>query len=155
MDDWKLPWEGGCRCGAVRVRVTAPPMLTMACHCTGCRKMSASAYSLSVTVPADGFEIIEGETVIGGIHGPQIHHNHCDRCKSWVFTRIDGLDFLVNLRATMLDDDHWVAPFVEFWTGEKLPWAETGAPHSFATQPDMDGFQSLLAEFAEKARGLS
>ncbi len=31
MDDWKLPWEGGCRCGNVRLRVTAPPLLAMAC----------------------------------------------------------------------------------------------------------------------------
>ena len=32
MDDWKLPWEGGCRCGEVRFRVTAPPLLSAACH---------------------------------------------------------------------------------------------------------------------------
>ena len=28
MDDWKLPWEGGCRCGEVRFRVTSPPFLS-------------------------------------------------------------------------------------------------------------------------------
>jgi hypothetical protein len=36
VDDWKLPWDGGCRCGEVRVRVTKPPLLAGACHCTGC-----------------------------------------------------------------------------------------------------------------------
>ena len=92
MDDWKLPWEGGCRCGAVRIRVTKPPLLTAACHCTGCQRMSASAFSLTLSVPADGFEVIEGEPVIGGLHGPQAHHYHCDRCKSWMFTRIEGMD---------------------------------------------------------------
>ena len=70
MDEWKLPWEGGCRCGAVRIRVTRPPMLTGACHCTGCQTMSASAYSLTVTVPADGFEVMKGEPVLGGLKGP-------------------------------------------------------------------------------------
>jgi hypothetical protein len=150
MADWKLPWEGGCRCGAVRVRVTQPPILTSACHCTGCQTMSASAYSLTVTVPAEGFEVIGGTPVIGGLHGEQVHHHHCDHCKSWVFTRVDGLDFFVNLRATMLDEHRWFAPFVEFWTDERLPWAETGAPHSFGTVPDLDGFQPLIAEFAEK-----
>jgi hypothetical protein len=33
------PWEGGCLCGQVRVKVSAPPLLTMACHCTGCQRM--------------------------------------------------------------------------------------------------------------------
>jgi hypothetical protein len=151
MDEWKLPWEGGCRCGAVRVRVTAPPLLASACHCTGCQKMSASAFSLTLAIPADGFQVVAGETVIGGIRGPQIHHHHCDRCKSWVFTRVDGLDFFVNLRATMLDDHGWFVPFVEVYTSEKLPWAATGAVHSFATQPEMDGYQALVADYG--ARG--
>jgi len=47
MDGWDLPWEGGCRCGAVRLRVTKPPLLTGICHCTGCRRMSGSAFSLT------------------------------------------------------------------------------------------------------------
>ena len=150
MDDWKLPWEGGCRCGAVRVRVTAPPLLASACHCTGCQKMSASAFALTLSIPSEGFEVIRGETVIGGLRGPQVHHHQCDTCKGWVFTRVEGLDFFVNLRPTMLDHHGWFAPFVEVWTSEKLPWAETGAVHSFATQPDMDTYQALIADYRER-----
>ncbi len=149
MDDWKLPWDGGCRCGAVRIRVTAPPMITGACHCTGCQKMSASAYSLTVTVPGGALTVTEGETVIGGLHGAEVHHHHCDRCKSWIYTTVEGMEFFVNLRATMLDDHGWVTPFVELWTREKLPWAGTGAAHAFETSPDMAGWQALIAEFAE------
>src|SRR5215213_574415 len=85
-DSWKLPWEGGCRCGAVRIRVTKPPLLTGACHCTGCQKMTASAYSLTLTLPADGFEVTKGEPVLGGLRGPVSHHHHCPDCLSWIFT---------------------------------------------------------------------
>ena len=60
-----LPWHGGCRCGRVRVRITHRPLLTMACHCTGCQKMSASAYSLSMAIPVDGFEVTKGKAVLG------------------------------------------------------------------------------------------
>lgn len=150
MDDWKLPWEGGCRCGAVRLRVTAPPLLASACHCTGCQKMSASAFTLTLSIPSEGFEVTQGETVTGGLRGPQVHHHHCDACKSWVFTRVEGMDFFVNLRATMLDDHGWFAPFVEVWTSEKLPWAETGAVHSFAAQPEMDAYQGLIADYQQR-----
>ena len=151
MNDWKLPWEGGCRCGAVRVRVAAPPLLASACHCTGCQTMSASAFSLTLTIPAEGFEVIQGETVIGGLRGPEVHHHHCDSCKSWMFTRVEGLDFFVNLRASMLDDHRWFAPFVETFASEKLPWAFTGAPHSHPTQPAMAEYQALIADY--QARG--
>ncbi len=94
--------EGGCRCGRVRFRVTGNALVTMACHCTGCQRMTASAYSLSGLYPAEAFAVIEGEPVIGGLHGPT-RHFHCDHCKSWLFTRPEGLDAFVNIRTTMLD----------------------------------------------------
>jgi hypothetical protein len=148
--EWKLPWTGGCRCGQLRFRVTAPPMLTSACHCTGCQRMSASAYSLTISLPSQGFEITQGEPVIGGLHGPT-RHLFCASCLSWVFTRPEGLDWLVNLRATALDDARWAKPFVEVFTSEKLPWATTPAAHSYATAPPMEEYQGLMAEFLATA----
>ncbi|MBW4665756.1 MAG: hypothetical protein KME01_16440 [Chroococcus sp. CMT-3BRIN-NPC107] len=44
MNAWNLPWEGSCRCGH-RIKVSVPPLLTMACHCTGCKRLTASAFS--------------------------------------------------------------------------------------------------------------
>lgn len=148
MDDWKLPWEGGCRCGGVRVRVTRPPLLTGACHCTGCRRMSASAYSLTVTLPADGFEVTKGEPVLGGLKGPVSHHYHCPDCLGWMFTRAEGYDGFVNLRGPVLDDSGWFKPFVELFTDEKLPWAETGAARSYPAAPEMAEWETLMADFA-------
>lgn len=150
MSDWKLPWEGGCRCGALRVRVTAPPLLTGACHCTGCQRMTGSAYSLTVTVPKDGFELIAGEPIIGGARNPEVRHHHCGRCLSWVYTTLPAMDFFVNLRATMLDDAGWFVPFTEVWTSEGLPWAKTGAARSYGTSPEFAAYEGLMAEFAEK-----
>ena len=149
MTDLTPPLDGGCRCGKLRIRLTKPALLTAACHCTGCQTMSASAFSLTITVPADAFEVTKGEPVIGGLHGDQSHHYHCDWCKSWVFTRVEPDMGFVNVRATMLDDHASFEPFVEFWTSEKLPWATTPAKHSFASQPDsMEAFTPLVAEYA-------
>ena len=148
--DWKLPWEGGCRCGEVRFRVTKPPLLSGACHCAGCQEMSASAYSLSLSLPSDGFEVIAGEPEIGGLHGPDAHHFHCPRCKSWMFTRAEGFDWFVNLRPTMLDEHGWVDAYVELWTREKLPWAATSARHSYETVPQMAEFEPLMKAYAEE-----
>src|SRR5690349_2412008 len=137
MTDWKLPWTAQCRCGQVRMKVTAPPIITGACHCSGCQRMTAGPYSVSVAVPSDGFEVVAGEPVIGGLHGPSRHY-HCPQCMSWLFTRPEGMDMMVNLRATMLDDHAWFQPYVETCRSEGFPWASTGAVHSFADIPPDD-----------------
>jgi hypothetical protein len=49
----------------------------------------------------------------------------------------------------MLDQHAWLKPFLEVNTSEKLAWAVTGARHSFATEPDLAGYQPLVAEFAQ------
>lgn len=152
MRDWKLPWHGGCRCGRVRIEVTKPPVMAGACHCTGCQRMTSSAFSLSLTLPADGFAVTSGEPVIGGLHGPT-RHFFCPHCMTWMFTRPEGLDFLVNLRASMLDEHGWFSPYVEVQVDEKLPWVTTPAVHSYATEPDVSEYQGLIAEYQEKGAG--
>ncbi len=143
-----LPLNGACRCGRVSLRMTGPPLITSACHCRGCQRMTASAFSLSVLLMTEGLEV-EGETVIGGMHGAEQRHHHCGHCLSWVFTRITGFDEIVNVRATMFDDLTWFAPFIETSTAEKLPWVTLPAEHSFSSQPDAAKFPELMAAYAE------
>ena len=142
-----LPQDGGCRCGRVRLRISKAPLLAMACHCTGCQKMSSSAYSLSAAIPADGFEVTEGEPVIGGLHGAARHY-FCGYCMTWMFTRPDGIDFFVNVRPTMLDDTKWFTPYVETYTDEKLPWVTTAAKHSYPTLPAMEEYEGLIKDYS-------
>lgn len=137
---------GGCRCGQVRFAITAPPLLTMACHCRGCQRMSGGPYSLSVAVPPAGFEVTQGEPVIGGMHASP-RHFHCPHCLSWLFTRPDG-DFLVNVRTPMLDDPSDLEPFIETFADAAFPWARTGASHSYPEFPPMEAYQGLIAEYA-------
>ena len=146
-----LPAEGGCRCGAVRFRVTQSPLITMACHCNGCQKMSGSAFSTSVAFPAEGFEVMKGEPVIGGLKQADLPHYFCPDCMSWMFTRPAALDFMVNIRATLFDETGWYAPFVETQTEEKLSWAETGAPHGFERFPGLDDMGPLIEAYAKAA----
>ena len=152
MTGINLPLEGACRCGRVRPRISSPPLLTMACHCTGCQKMSSSAYSLSAAVPAESFAVTEGEPVVGGLHGAARHY-FCGWCMTWMFTRPDGIDFFVNVRPTMLDDTRWFEPFVETFTDEKLAWATTSARHSYPTLPAMDDYQGLIEGYRATLAG--
>jgi hypothetical protein len=149
MSDWNLPWDARCRCEKLRMRITEAPIVTMACHCAGCQRMTASAFSLSVLVPSSGFAVTAGETVIGGLHG-STRHFHCAHCLSWAFTRPDGMDGFVNVRATMLDDHAWFVPFVETCRAEGFPWAVTGAAHSFPNIPAPESFGPIAADFQQR-----
>lgn len=137
--------EGGCRCGEVRFRISQAPLLTAACHCKGCQRMTGGPYSLSAAVPHAGFEVTAGETVIGGVGEPAMHH-HCPRCKSWVFTRPSGLPF-VNVRTPMLDDPGGLEPFVETQTADRLPFTATGATHTFDGLPPEAAWPELMSEY--------
>ncbi|WP_446717860.1 GFA family protein [Delftia acidovorans] len=141
-----LPADGGCRCGKVRFRISAAPLLTMACHCRGCQRMSSSAYSLSAAIPASAFELTQGEPVIGGMHGEDRHY-FCEHCMTWMFTRPGGIDAFVNCRATLLDETGWFSPFVETYTSTKLAFADTGAAHSFEKFPPMEAYEGLINDY--------
>lgn len=148
MKPSKLPMTGKCRCGEVKIEITMEPLMTAACHCTGCQRMSGSAYSLTAMIPVDGFSVTEGDTVVGGLKGPQLHHHFCPSCMTWMFTRIEGVEAFVNVRPTLLEDPRWFSPFIETMTAEKLDWAITPARHRFEGFPTMEELPDLLAEFA-------
>lgn len=139
---------GGCRCGQIRFEITAPPMLTMACHCKGCQRMTGGPYSLSVAVPPEGFRVTKGEPVIGGVGDPAVHH-HCPHCLSWVFTRPQMAPF-VNVRIPMLDDPSGLEPFVDTYTSAAFPFAKTGAPQGYPEFPPMEAWQALREAFAQR-----
>ncbi|WP_107989178.1 GFA family protein [Breoghania corrubedonensis] len=148
MDLLSSPREGTCRCGQIRMKISARPLATFACHCRECQRMSSSAFSLTVMVPAEGFEIVEGEPVKGGARSAGIDHYHCPHCMSWLFTRVAMLPQCVNVRATMFDEPDWCHPFVETMTREKLAWVTTPATYSYDGFPPPEEFMTLLTEYA-------
>jgi len=109
--------------------------------------MTGSAFSLSELYPSSAFGLLSGEPVIGGLRGATRHY-FCPQCMSWLYTRPEGLDDLINVRATMFDDAQSFVPFVETYTCEKLPWTETSAVHSFERFPVADDYPRLLSGFA-------
>lgn len=148
MPELTLPATGRCRCGALTFEVTAPPLATSACHCPGCQRMTGSAFSLTVMVPADGFRVTGGEAIAGGLRGGT-RHMHCSDCLSWVYTLPEGVDFLVNVRNPMLDAPPRQVPFLETYLSTAMPFARLGAPHGFETFPPEDQLEPLLTAYAE------
>lgn len=144
------PLKGACLCGSVQVKVTVPPLLTLACHCSDCQKLSASAYSLTTMVPSDGF-FYTGELIKGGLGSSGRTHYFCKSCLNFIFSRIEGADQRINLRTSVLNEAASLEPFVELMTDEKMPWASVPAVHSFARYPEsLEELQALMDAYAER-----
>jgi hypothetical protein len=138
--------KGACRCGTTRFEAAGAPLLTMACHCRGCQRMTAGPFSLSSLYEANRLSVA-GETVRGGLKsGP--NHSFCPECMSWLFTVPEGLEDYVNVRSSLFDDAAAHRPFIECWTSEALGWASSGAERSYATVPADEEFGELMAAYA-------
>ncbi len=131
------------------MRVTAAPLVTMACHCRGCQKLTSGPYSLSLMLPAAGLETA-GATEIGGLHREESVHHFCAHCKNWLYTSgIAGGQF-INFRPTMLEDASWVTPYIESYVSERLPGVVSGAKHAFEKFPEPRQYPELIAGFAKE-----
>ena len=125
----EFPQLGGCLCGAVRYKVTQAPERTWTCHCMQCQRMTASAFSVAIAVPAEGFDILQGD--LRGLDrtsdsGRVRTRWVCDQCGTWICGGSDPklaptLPLRVVLGGT-LDDTSWLQPTVHFWTRTKQPW---------------------------------
>lgn len=50
-----------CLCGAVKIGLSAAPVLQVYCHCTTCRRWSGQPVTACVLFPEDAVRILEGE----------------------------------------------------------------------------------------------
>ena len=139
--------EGECRCGRVRFAVTGTPLLTAACHCRGCQRLSGGPYSLSVAYPRAAFEHLCGDIEPAGLHGPS-RYAACAFCKSWLWTEPEGMD-IVNIRTPMLINPSTEPPIMETATDEGFDWAVIGARFSFPGWPEPTAYQPILNAYAE------
>ena len=145
--------SGQCRCGAVRIEASGAPLITMACHCTGCQRMTGGAYSVSSFYPADRFAVAKGHTERGGLKtGPD--HEFCPECMSWMFTVAKEIEGFVNVRSTMFDDAALHRPYVEMFRAEALPGATSGAVRSYDTFPHESEFPELIADYSAWDEGM-
>jgi hypothetical protein len=118
----KLPFEGGCLCGAVRYRIGAEPRNTDYCHCRMCRRAAAAPVVARLTVANAAFAWTRA--------APAVYHSSaeaerlfCPACGTQLALR-DEPDYLDVMLAT-LDDPAAVRPSYHIWTSSRIAWFDT------------------------------
>lgn len=120
-----LPLEGGCHCGAVRYRLSAPPLTIYNCHCTNCQKITGSAFVVSAAIPESAFEFTKGapktvEWVSDA--GNRRFGWFCGDCGSRIAHGQVPSTGVLSLRAGTFDDTSWIEPVGDIWTRSAQAW---------------------------------
>jgi hypothetical protein len=124
--------SGGCLCGTVRYECSAEPLGTAICHCTHCQKVSGSAFSVNVVVPAPSLTW-QGQSLASyadkGESGRPLSRKFCRNCGSSLATETEALPGAIIIKAGTLDDKSWLKPNYHIWTNSAQPWVriEPGA----------------------------
>ena len=154
MSEFRL--TGGCQCGAVRYVLTAPPLLAYACHCTECRRVSASAFATSCAVLCDTMQLEQGDlhryewTVESGARR---YGEFCTACGVRVRHGSEPSAGVFSLRAGTLDDQKWATPAAHTWQSSALEWFTPGKDDLLYDGQPTD--YALIAERYAKLMGLN
>lgn len=116
---------GGCACGAIRYRCSAPPIYMGNCHCRDCQQATGGAYLPAVLFRGEHFTLEQGE--------PKVYDRPCD--KGHVMSRAFCGDcgspvYLINgarpdgrvVYAGSLDDSSWYKPKWDIYAKSAQPW---------------------------------
>ena len=117
--------EGGCACGGVRYRMSAP-MFVHCCHCTSCQTETGSAFAINALIEADRVETLKGSpepVVTPSESGKGQQMWRCPDCHVAVWSNYGGTaDILRFVRAGTLDDPAACPPDIHIFTRSKRPW---------------------------------
>jgi hypothetical protein len=117
--------SGGCLCGAMRYECSAQPLGTAICHCTHCQKVSGSAFSVNVVVPAPSLTW-QGQSLASyadkGESGKPVSRKFCRNCGSSLAIETEALPGAIIIKAGTLDDKSWLKPNYHLWTNSAQPW---------------------------------
>ena len=107
--------EGGCKCGAVRYRVTGEPLRVGMCHCKDCRRETGSVFNAYAAWPRDRFE------ATGPTRSWKEHH-FCPACGSPLFSLYEA-EAEVEVKLGTLDDaPTGLTPQNELWIKRRESW---------------------------------
>ena len=127
--------EGGCACGEISYRLTAPPMIIHACHCRDCQRQTGSAFVINLWIERKFVEVSGAEPVgfrvPPGSSGKPHDIFACGKCGTRLWSKYHAAPGdTVLLRAGTLDNPAAVSPDIHIFTRSKLPWLElpTGVP---------------------------
>ena len=118
--------EGGCACGAVRYKLTQPPLIVNCCHCRDCQRLTGSAFVVNLWIERRFVETDHSRlssVMLTAGSGKPHEVFRCPGCGTALWSKYHAAPGdTVLLRAGTLDQPETVTPDVHIFTRSKLPW---------------------------------
>jgi hypothetical protein len=117
---------GGCCCGRVRYEYDGALGTAGYCHCEDCRRISGSAFGVSVRAAASKFRIVAGTPKAftkSADSGRPVTRFFCPDCGSPIYTQPPLHPETVFIKAGSLDDPTLAVPDRQAWTVSRVSWA--------------------------------
>jgi hypothetical protein len=114
---------GGCQCGKIRYVAPRQPIELYICHCTECRKQSASAFGISFAIRRDTL-VLDGSPAHWTrqtASGHTLECAFCRSCGSRLWHQSTGYPDTLNIKGGSLDAPVDLTRAVHIWTSSKLP----------------------------------
>lgn len=109
--------HGGCLCGAIRFRVSAPPLRVTFCHCRFCQRVTGAAYAVEPIFDETAFTLTSGEpasyTHVSEGSGKEITLHFCPTCATGFRYTFERFPSATGIMAGTFDDPDWFG-----WTPE-------------------------------------
>lgn len=116
-----MSYEGGCFCGAVKLRISGEPEGMGYCHCGSCRSWSGGPVNAFTLWKPENVTITNGADHIATFNKtPGSSRKYCSQCGGHLMTDHPGLGVVDVFSATL--------PTLAFTPGLHINYAETVLP---------------------------
>lgn len=127
---------GGCLCGLVRYAYEGALGPASICHCKDCRKMSGSAFGVSVRLSKDGFRLLKQPAKgfdMRAESGHELTRYFCAECGSPIYTSSPAHSEHFYVEAGSLDEPDAIQLSHQSWISSAVDWARI--------PPDLPSFE--------------
>jgi hypothetical protein len=116
--------EGGCLCGTLRFRVTAPALDSGYCHCRMCQRNSGAPVVAWATFPAASFSWTAGDPATYP-SSTQASRRFCASCGSYLVFASAQSPGEISVNTASFDSPEAFPPRKHIFVESRLPWFRT------------------------------
>ena len=114
---------GGCFCGAVRYRATAPAESLCLCHCTSCRRSAGATPVAWGTFALERFTLERGALAIHRSSEP-VERGFCVDCGTSLTYTHRERPAQIDVTLASLDEPASLVPDAHLWLADRVAWTE-------------------------------
>lgn len=120
-DDVERVAEGGCRCGAIRLRAVGGPSTVVNCYCVDCRRSSGAPVSLFAGYGIGQVEMNREATKVYA-SSPDVVRSFCAECGTPVSYEDRRLGGEIYVHVGVFEDPEPFEPEAHSWVSQKPGW---------------------------------